>query len=29
MEDLFNPIITRMYKEAGGGPQPGNNIIKK
>ena len=23
LEDLFNPIITKMYKEAGGGPEPG------
>ncbi len=23
MEDIFNPIITKMYKDAGAGPQPG------
>jgi hypothetical protein len=23
MEDIFNPIITKMYKDAGGAAQPG------
>ena len=23
MEDIFNPIITKMYKDAGAGAQPG------